>query len=213
MQLLGLAFAAGFLFSFNPVTFASIPVALAYVGKGKERRERLRHSGAFILGLLVTHAVLGAIAGFGGDWMQNIMGHEWGILLGPVLLILGLMWIGWLKLRLPALSFTARPTAGIWGAFLLGIPFSVSVCPFCTPALLVALTTSAAIGSIPFGLALLLLFALGRCIPMMIGAWSIDRLQMLRIFQSWQNVIEKSAGFTLLIVGVYLIRDYFIGHG
>ena len=52
IELLGLAFAAGFLFSFNPVTFASIPVALAYVAKGKNRAERLWHSGAFILGLL-----------------------------------------------------------------------------------------------------------------------------------------------------------------
>ena len=97
-ELLGLAFAAGFLFSFNPVTFASIPVALAYVAKGEDRPERLWHSGAFILGLLVTHASLGAIAGFGGDWMHNIMGHEWGILIGPLLLILGLSWMGWLKL-------------------------------------------------------------------------------------------------------------------
>ncbi|HEC06882.1 MAG TPA: cytochrome C biogenesis protein, partial [Thiolapillus brandeum] len=38
---LGLAFLAGFLFSFNPVSFASIPVVLAYVTKAHEERRAL----------------------------------------------------------------------------------------------------------------------------------------------------------------------------
>ena len=162
---IGLALLAGFVFSFNPVSFASIPVVLAYVTKAHEERRAILMGGAFVMGLIATHVVLGVAAALGGEWVKDIMGRQWGLVLGPVLIALGLMWPGWLKLRLPWISMRAKKVTGVWGAFLLGIPFSVAVCPFCTPALLVTLTASAAIGSVMFGFALLLAFALGRSIP------------------------------------------------
>ena len=122
--------------------------------------------------MLLTHAVLGGAAALGGDWAQKIMGRHWGLLLGPLLILLGLMWPGWLKIRLPWLALRGKRISGPWGAFLLGIPFSVAVCPFCTPALLVSLTASAATGSVTFGAGLLLAFAAGRSIPILIGAWA-----------------------------------------
>jgi cytochrome c-type biogenesis protein len=95
---------------------------------------------------------------------------------------------------------------------LLGVPFSVAACPFCTPALAVALTASAVIGSVAFGMALLLVFALGRSIPVMLGAWSIGWLERLKRFQHSQKYFEIIAGITLILTGLYLIRDYIINH-
>lgn len=51
---------------------------------------------------------------------------------------------------------------GPGGAIALGVPFSVAICPFCTPALIVLLGVAASIGSPLFGTTLLLAFALGR---------------------------------------------------
>ena len=210
---IGIAFLAGFVFSFNPVSFASIPVVLAYVTKahdaphGKERRALLL-GGAFVAGMLLTHAVLGGAAALGGDWAKEIMGRHWGMVLGPVLIVLGLMWPGWLKLRLPWLAMRGRKVSGPWGAFLLGIPFSIAVCPFCTPALLVSLTASAAIGSVAFGTALLLAFAAGRSIPIIIGAWSMGWLESLRILSRHQKTVEVIAGVTMIVTGLYLINEY-----
>ncbi|HHC71802.1 MAG TPA: cytochrome C biogenesis protein, partial [Thiotrichales bacterium] len=98
---------------------------------------------------------------------------------------------------------------GLWGAFLLGIPFSVAVCPFCTPALLVTLTASAAIGSVPFGFALLLAFAVGRSLPIILGAWSMGWLESLRVLSRRQRVFEVLAGITLILTGLYLLNEYF----
>jgi len=98
---------------------------------------------------------------------------------------------------------------GIWGAFLLGIPFSVAVCPFCTPALLVTLTASAAIGSISFGFSLLLSFAIGRSIPVILGAWSMGWLESLNILSRYQKAFEIVAGFVLVLTGLYLLNEYF----
>jgi len=206
---IGIAFLAGFVFSFNPVSFASIPVMLAYVTKAHEERRAIVMGSAFVMGTLVTHVVLGVAAASGGEWVQGVLGRHWGLFLGPVLIAMGLMWTGWLKIRLPWFGVKGRKVTGLWGAFLLGIPFSVAVCPFCTPALLVTLTASAAIGSVSFGFALLLAFALGRSIPIILGAWSMGWLESLTILSHHQKVLEIIAGFVLVLTGLYMLNEYF----
>ena len=200
---LGLSLAAGFIFSFNPAVFAAVPVVLAYVTKAQTPRRAVFLAGAFVAGMLLTHGLLGAAAALGGEWVKRVSGREWGLLLGPVLIFLGLVWVGWLKLRIPWFSMRGKEIAGAWGAFLLGIPFTVAVCPICAPALLVTLTAAAAIGSAPFGFALLLAYALGRSIPIILGAWGIGRLQSLRVLTRHQRVFEVIAGFTLILTGLY----------
>jgi len=206
---IGIAFFAGLIFSFNPVSFASVPVILAYVTKAHEEKRAVVMGGAFVFGMLVTHVVLGVAAALGGEWVQSIMGRHWGVLLGPLLIIMGLMWSGVLNIRLPWFGVRAKKVTGIWGAFLLGIPFSVAVCPFCTPALLVTLTASAAIGSVSFGFALLLAFALGRSIPVILGAWSMGWLESLQMLSRYQKVLEVMAGLVLVLTGLYLLNEYF----
>jgi len=206
---IGLSFLAGFVFSFNPVSFASVPVMLAYVTKAHEERRAVLMGGAFVFGMLVTHVVLGVAAALGGEWVQGVMGRHWGLLLGPLLIIMGLMWAGLLNIRLPWFGVKGKKVTGIWGAFLLAIPFSVAVCPFCTPALLVTLTASAAIGSVSFGFALLLAFALGRSIPVILGAWSMGWLESLKILSGYQKIFEIIAGVVLVLAGLYLLNEYF----
>jgi cytochrome c-type biogenesis protein len=206
---IGIAFLAGFVFSFNPVSFASVPVMLAYVTKAGGEKRALLMGGAFVLGMLVTHVVLGVAAALGGEWVQSVMGRQWGLLLGPLLIIMGLMWSGVINIRLPWFGVKGRKVTGVWGAFLLGIPFSVAVCPFCTPALLVTLTASAAIGSVSFGLALLFAFALGRSIPIILGAWSMGWLESLQMLTRYQKYLEIFAGVVLVLTGLYLLNEYF----
>lgn len=211
---IGISFVAGFIFSFNPVSFASIPVMLAYVTKSFEDKEHqeqraLFMGGAFVAGMIVTHVVLGIVAALGGDWVKSILGRQWGLFLGPLLIVMGLMWSGWLQIRLPWFGVKGKRVNGLWGAFLLGIPFSVAVCPFCTPALMVALTASAAIGSVSFGFALLFAFALGRSVPIILGAWSMGWLESLKVIGDYQKVFEILAGLVLIIMGLYLLNEYF----
>ncbi len=206
---IGLSFLAGFVFSFNPVSFASVPVMLAYVTKAHEERRAVLMGGSFVFGMLVTHVVLGVTAALGGEWVKNVMGREWGLFLGPLLIVMGLMWSGVLNIRLPWFGVKGKKVTGMWGAFLLAIPFSVAVCPFCTPALLVTLTASAAIGSVSFGFALLLAFALGRSIPVILGAWSMGWLESLKVLSRYQKIFETVAGIVLVLTGLYLLNEYF----
>ena len=206
---IGIGFVTGFVFSFNPVAIAAIPVALAYVTKAHETKRAVRLGSAFIFGLITTHIVLGVAASLGGEWVQGVMGRWWGLVLGPILIVLGLIWPGWLKLRMPWLSFRGHMVSGMGGAFLLAIPFSVAICPFCTPALVVMLTAAAGIGSVPFGIALLGAFALGRSVPIILGAVGVGWLESLKVFARWQKAFEIIGALTLIISGVYLIQQYY----
>lgn len=202
----GIAFLAGLAFSFNPVALASIPVSLAYVTRGRDRNQALLYGAMFILGMIVTHVVLGLIAGFGGKWAASLFGRSWGLVLGPLLIVLGLIWVGWLRVPLPSFNFRAtRPTAA-WGAFLLGIPFAIAVCPVCTPTLLVFLGVAAGLGSVLLGVVLLLAFALGRAVPIALGAFAVSWLENLEGLARYRRGFEIAGGLVLIVMGLYMLN-------
>ncbi|MGR2687998.1 cytochrome c biogenesis CcdA family protein [Pelomicrobium sp. P1] len=207
---LAAGFVIGFLFSFNPVALAAIPVSLAYVTKAHAPGRAFLYGGMFVLGMVITHALLGLSAGLGGNGLQRLMGREWGLVLGPLLIVLGLAWPGWLKLPLPTLRLRARPAATAWGAFSLGVPFSVAICPFCTPALVILLGIVAGIGSPLFGTVLLLAFALGRVVPIILSAAAVGWLESLKGLRTRQKAFEIAGGVILIASGLYLLNSYFI---
>ena len=206
---LGLGFATGFLFSFNPVALAAIPVALAYVTKAHETRRAVRFGAMFIAGMVVIHVVMGFVAGLGGQWVEKILGREWGLVLGPLLIVLGLLWPGWIKLPLPSIAFRAKRANSGWGAFLLGIPFSLAICPACTPALIILLGVATSIGSPWFGALLLLAFALGRAVPIILGAWAVGWLENLKPLANMQKSFELVGGILMILSGLYLLNAYY----
>jgi cytochrome c-type biogenesis protein len=207
---LSVALLSGFIFSFNPVALAVIPVSLAYVTRARAATRAIAFGGMFILGLMVTHALLGLIAGLGGNWVQQLLGRHWGLVLGPLLVLLGLMWPGWIRLPLPAIGFRAKRAATAWGAFVLAVPFSVAICPFfCTPALVILLGVVAGIGSPLFGVALLLAFAVGRAVPIILGAYAVGWLESLKVLSDFQKLFEVMGGLVLVLAGLYMLNAYF----
>lgn len=206
----GVGFLAGLAFSLSPVVVAAIPVALAYVTHARERREAIRLGAMFVAGMIATHVALGLIAGLGGSWVGELMGRGWGLVLGPLLIVLGLMWSGWISVPLPAIALRAKRPANAWGAFALGVPFTVAVCPICTPALLALLGVVAALGSPWLGVAVLLAFALGRTVPILLAAWAIGSLERLRGLGRWRRAFDIAAGILLMATGLYLLNAWFV---
>jgi cytochrome c-type biogenesis protein len=131
------------------------------------------------------------------------------LVLGPLLIVLGLIWTGWPRLPLPAFAFKATRPSAAWSAFLLGAVFSMAVCPVCTPALVVLLGASAGLGSPWVGAALLLAFAVGRALPVAAGAISIGWLENLRGMDSYRRAFELLGGLVLILSGLYMLNAYF----
>jgi cytochrome c-type biogenesis protein len=202
------AFAAGLLFSVNPVAIAAIPVSLAYVTKHRTTATAARYVCAFVLGMIGTHALLGLVAGFGGEWVKDALGRHWGLVLGPLLVVLGLAWPGWLRLPVPQVAVRARPAASAAGAAALGGAFSVAVCPVCTPTLLVLLGVAAGSGSALFGLALATTFALGRAVPLALGAIGLGWLEESARLARFGRAFEIAGGVALVAAGLYLLNAY-----
>lgn len=205
----GIGFLAGFLFSFNPVAMASIPVSLAYVTRAREKRQAILFGTMFIVGMLLVHAAMGFVAGLGGGWVATLLGREWGLVLGPFLIVLGLMWAGWLRLPLPAFALRASRPSAVWSAFFLGAIFSIAICPICTPALVVLLGATVGLASPWLGALLLLAFAVGRALLVAIGAVSIGWLENLRGLDRYRRVFETAGGITLVLSGLYMLNAYF----
>jgi cytochrome c-type biogenesis protein len=205
-----IGFAAGFLFSFNPVALAAIPVSLAYVTKSHEQRVALHYAAAFVLGMLLVHIALGAIAGVGGLWVHKLFGRSWGLVLGPLLILLGLAWPGWVRLPMPRIAVRARRATSVWGAGALGAAFAVAVCPVCTPTLVVLLGVAAGVGSITFGVMLLLAFALGRAVPILLGGWAVGALEAMKPLARYQKAFEVVGGVVLVLAGLYMLNAFFL---
>jgi cytochrome c-type biogenesis protein len=205
-----LGFTTGLLFSFNPVALAAIPVSLAYVTKSHEQRAAVHYAGAFVLGMLLVHIALGAIAALGGLWVQKLLGRYWGLMLGPLLIVLGLAWPGWIKLPVPQIAIRARRATSVWGAGALGAAFAVAICPFCTPALVVLLGVAAGLGSVTFGILLLLAFAIGRAVPILLGGWAVGALESMKSLARYQRSFEIIGGIVLVLAGLYMLNAFFI---
>jgi cytochrome c-type biogenesis protein len=205
----GLAFLAGLVFSFNPVALASIPFALAYVTKGRTVQQSVRFGAAFVVGMVAAQVALGFIAGLGGSWAAKLVGRQWGLLLGPILILLGIVWAGWIRLPLPSPSFRPTRPGTLLGAVALGATFAIAVRPVCNPELIVLLGAAGAVASPLFGAALLLTFAIGRAIPIFFGASAIGWLENQSVLSRHRRAIELLGAATMIVMGLYMLNAYY----
>lgn len=131
-------------------------------------------------------------------------------MLGPLLIVLGLAWAGWVRVPLPRIAFSARRATSMWGAAALGAAFSVAICPFCTPALVVLLGVGASVGSVAFAVSLLFAFAVGRAVPIVLGAWAVGALESMKPLARYQRVFELAGALVLILMGLYMLNAFFI---
>ncbi len=206
----GAAFLGGLLTASNPCVLVSIPLVLAYVG-GSEGAASLRRSVLYALcmvaGLALTFTALGLAAALMGR-LFGVQGRFWPYLIGGVCLVMGLHMLGWLPLRM-GFSLPFRPQSrGALGAFLLGILFGVISTPCAVPILAVLLAFIAAKGSVLYGGSLLLAYALGHCMLVLLAGVSMGAVKGLLDSRRWASAnlwLRRCAGALILVLGLYVI--------
>lgn len=203
------AFATGLLVSLTPCVWPLIPIVLAAVGASAEGagwKRGLRLSGAYVLGISITYAVLGAIAGLIGASVQAAVQSPW--LIGLVCLVfvaLALSMFGLYDIRMPsALSGRLqRKGTGFFGIVLMGIVSGVVASPCVSAPLLGLFAGIATLGSIWVGVLAGFLFAWGMGVILVVAGTSSKALQSLPGSGEWMVSVKRFFGWVMLGVAIY----------
>ena len=212
---LGFALVGAFLWGlvsvlFSPCHLASIPLIVAYVaGQNKvvEGKEATIYASLFSLGIFVTIAVLGIICTLLGRMLGEIPAFL-ELVVGVLFVYLGLHLLGVRACRLPSFGGENLKLRGFGGAFIMGLSFGVlsGACTFGFIApILVMISVQ---GQMLQGLALLLLFAAGHCLPIVLAGSSAALAQKILHNKNVQNMAtlgRKCAGLLVAGVGVYFV--------
>lgn len=203
-------FAAGLAMGLAPSSYALYPVIAGFVAGDEERsgRRALTLSGAFVLGTATVDAALGALFGFLGGVVIELVARYlvlWNLLAAAVLALFGLALLRVVKVRWPVATMTWRKAHTVPGAYALGIPFGLTACPACTPMVLPMLGAAAATGTWWFGGALMFVFGIARGVPLLLVGAGAGLLDRVRGSGRWIRPVEVAAGALLLLGAVYFL--------
>jgi cytochrome c-type biogenesis protein len=182
-------------------------VADASTSPGAAWRRGLALSGAFVLGMALLFAGIGAAAGAIGHAI--IVGAWAYYAVAAVCVVLGLQMLGLIHLRFEALNRfvpATRPTRrGFVGAFLFGILFGVVATPCSTPILAAIATIAAARGSAVEGAALLFVYGLGKGVPLLLLGVASGSLAIMKSLSRYTGILTKVGGLAMLGAAGYLV--------
>ncbi len=199
---------------FSPCHMASIPLIVAYVG-GQRKVLRPREAGyysvAFSFGLFITVALIGIICAVLGRMLGDV-GNYWQILVGIVLLWVALGMLGVEKCSMSGSLLYRLNLRGIFGAFALGLGYGVlsGSCTFGFIAPILAIITIQQ--KVATGILLILLFATGHCLPIVVAGSSGAAVRGVLESSGWQgagNLFRKGAGAVIAMLAMYFILNPF----
>jgi cytochrome c-type biogenesis protein len=199
---------------FSPCHLASIPLIIAYVGGQQQilgSRQAAYYSVAFTLGLFITIALIGILCALLGRMLGDI-GNYWQILVG---LVLGWVALGMFGVESCSMSGTLLyrlNLKGIFGAFGLGLAYGVlsGSCTFGFIAPILAIITVQQ--KVAAGVVLILLFAIGHCLPIMVAGSSAAMVKGVLENSRWQGAAQwfrKGAGVVIGGLAVYFMVNPF----
>jgi cytochrome c-type biogenesis protein len=200
---------------FSPCHLASIPIMVAYVA-GQEKavnpRQAVGYSAAFTIGLFITIALIGMICAMLGRMLGDV-GNYWQILVGAVLIWLALGMLGVESCTLSNSLLGRFSMKGLPGALGLGLSYGIlsGSCTFGFIAPILAIITVQ--GEIAAGTVLIVLFAAGHCLPIMLAGSSTAMVRNLLESRFWQGAgvwFRRGAGVVIGCLGLYFIANPFI---
>lgn len=210
-----LAFLAGLLTSFTPCIFPMIPITLAVLGSGSEKRSRRQNfilSLIYVHGIALTYSVLGLIAVKTGSLFGSSLGNPWIVgALCLLMLAMALSLLGFYELQMPAFirHHLGRGTqkTGVLGAFISGLFAGVVASPCVGPILVSILAFVSTQGSYVLGFFLLFTYAMGMgSIFILLGAFS-ELTRKLPKSGPWMEGVKVFFAL-LMLAGLYYYLQF-----
>lgn len=214
----------GLLTALSPCPLATNIAAIGYIGKDiEDRRSVFRKGLLYTLGRVVAYTLLGIVligiirSGASMFGVQKFIG-TWGeLLLGPLLIVIGLLMLFGHRLNLPQFGFNGKGEGlakkGSWGAFLLGVLFAMAFCPSSGMfyfGMLIPMSATATMGYL-----LPVVFAVVTALPVLIVAWilafsagEIGKFYgRVKTIERWLSIV---VGVGFIIVGIYQTYQIYV---
>jgi cytochrome c biogenesis protein CcdA len=215
------AFVLGLMTAISPCPLATNITAVGFISKDIENRYRVFVNGLlYTLGRAISYTIIPLVIFLGADQFKlSGFFQQYGEkLLGPLLIIIGLLMLDIIKMNIPGVSRLAskmekKNSWGYFDAISLGMIFALAFCPYSGVlffGMLVPITISSA-----SGLYLPVVFAIATGIPVIVFAWvlafSVSSIggvyNKIKTFELW---FRRVVAMLFIAVGVYYMVRWLI---
>ncbi len=207
----------GIMTSVSPCPLATNIAAVSYVGRQVGSPRKAMWAGAgYIVGRLVAYVAVAIIVTAGIlsiPGISNFLQRYAGYVLGPVLILTGIVLLGVLPLRMPQFASSNKvqglaSRGSVWGASLLGAIFALSFCPV-SAALFFGSLVPLAVRHQSY-LLLPSLFGVGTGLPVLVFGLVIATsvqgaarlFERVTAVEKWVRIV---AAVIFILVGIYYI--------
>jgi cytochrome c-type biogenesis protein len=218
------AFFIGIMMAVSPCPLATNITAIAYISRQiDDSRHTLLVGILYSIGRMITYVLIASLIVYSGLNMQSVsfLLQTYGErLLGPFLVVIGVLMLGIIRVDIgvigPKLGKYRQHIAerGYIGAFLIGLLFALSFCPF-SAVLFFGLLIPLAFKT---GDALLIpaVFALATGLPVILAALLINAgvkqvgrfLQKMEFVEFW---VKKAVALVFIVTGIYYVSIVYGG--
>lgn len=194
----------------SPCVLPMLPIYISYfAGKEDSKTSRaLLNSIGFVIGNTIIFILFAIIASYAGALALGIQKYI-KILFGVVIIILGLNYMGILKIKFLNKEIGIKKKIDDFTFFktiLFGMMFSISWTPCIGSFLGSALLLIANKQNILQGILLMLIYSIGFGIPFIISAVLIEKLKnFYNLIKKNYKTIKIISGIILIVMGVYVI--------
>lgn len=207
-------FFAGILTSFTPCIFPMIPITLAILGHGQEKRNQLQNfflSCFYVLGIALTYSVLGLIAASTGSLFGSALQQPWFLfLISIIFFTMTLSMYGLFEMQAPAFvrNYFAhyQKNTGYMGAILTGVISGAIASPCVGPILVGILTYVAKTQNHWLGFFLLFTYAIGMGLLFIVLGFTHQLTRLLPRSGPWMNLVKVILGSLMFGVSIYYLK-------
>jgi cytochrome c-type biogenesis protein len=195
----------------SPCVLPLVPGYLSYVAglSGADNRPSQKRiilgAALFVLGFTAIFVAQGALFGQLGATIQD---HRVTIerVLGAVTIVMGLIFLGFVRLAQREVRIHRRPAAGVAGAPLLGAAFGLAWAPCLTPTFGAVYSLAYTQGTLGRGAFLSACYCIGLGVPFLLVAlgfgWVSSALGFVRRHMA---AVSRIGGVLLVAIGVLLV--------
>ena len=211
---LPVALLAGLVSFFSPCVVPLLPGYLSYAtglgaaqvvdGSGSRGR-MLAGTSLFVLGFATVFVISGVVAGSAGRALNEYRDVITRVL-GVVVIVLGLIFAGVLRIGQSDLRLNRIPAVGVAAAPLVGVVFALGWTPCLSPTLGVVINLGFSEGTALRGGLLGFAYALGLGLPFVVAGLAFTRMaRAVSVLRRHQSTIMRIGGILLVGVGLLLV--------